>query len=65
MQPAQVFVVLASLVAAVWLAVPQPAEDLPTGSIAASISSAADETLSCDQVLYLEELELLSGSGCS
>jgi len=68
MQRAQIFVVLAFVAAAGWAGLPRETADLTvdlaTGSITAAIPSGADEMLSCDQVLYLEELELLSGSGC-
>jgi len=65
MHPAQIFIVLAVIVAAVAIGVPRGADEQATGSIETVLSAVATETLSCDQLLYLEELELLSGSACS
>ena len=65
MHPAQIFIVLAVIVASVAIGVPRGADEQATGSIETVVSAVASETLSCDQLLYLEELELLSGAACS
>jgi hypothetical protein len=51
------------VLAACWIALPRDTADLTTGSITAAMLPPGE--LSCDQILYLEEVELLSGSACS
>lgn len=65
MHPAQIFIVLAVIVAAAAIGVPRGVDEQVTGSVETAVSAVANETLSCDQLLYLEELELLSGGACS
>jgi hypothetical protein len=63
MRAVQWFGVLAFLLAAAWLVAPGAMDDVVTGSIAEM--AALPEALSCDQPLFLEELELATGHNCS
>ena len=65
MHPAQIFVVLAAITAVVAIRELPGADEPITGSIETAVSSVTSETLSCDQPLYLEELELIFGAACS
>jgi hypothetical protein len=62
MRFARIFPMLAVALAAGLMVMPRHAEDLPTESVTAAMQPAGE--LSCEQVLYLEEVELLSGSAC-
>ena len=63
MQLARILPMLVVVLAAGWIALPRDTADLTTGSITAAMLPEGE--LSCDQILYLEEVELLSGSACS
>ena len=63
MKPAQNFAVLALVFAAGWVVLPREAVDMMTGSIELA-TLPEGEAISCDQLLYLEEVELLSGAAC-
>lgn len=63
MKSAQIFAVLALVFAAGWVVLPREAEDMTTGSVELAMLPEG-EAISCDQPLYLEEAELLSGAAC-
>lgn len=62
MRLARIFPMLAVALAAGLMVLPRHAGDLTTGSVTAAMQPEGE--LSCEQVLYLEEVELLSGSAC-
>jgi len=65
MHPAQFFVALFAVVAFVAIGVPRNADEQTTGSIETAVSAISGDALSCEHLLYIEELELLSGGACS
>jgi hypothetical protein len=64
MHPAQFFVAVLAIAAFVAIGVPRKADEQATGSIESAVSAIAD-AWTCDHLLYIEELELLSGGACS
>jgi hypothetical protein len=65
MHPAQFFVAVLAIVALVAIGVPHGVDEQTTGSIESAVSAIAGDAWTCEQLLYLEELELLSGGACS